>query len=63
MYHNNGETGGPSSEEIHQLMSKRFDGTAPGAQMIRLYVNEYKLVGVLPVKLGSPGDIPPATFE
>ena len=63
MYHNNGEPGGPSSEEIHQLMSKRFNGTAPGARTIRRYVNDYKLVGVSPVKQGSPGNIPPASFE
>ena len=63
MYHNKGGSGGPSSEEIHQLMSKRFDGTAPGARTIRRYVNDYKLVGVSPIKQGSPGNIPPASFE
>ncbi len=26
-------------------------------------MNEYKLVGVLPVQRGSPGNIPPAAFE
>jgi len=31
MYHNKGEPGGPSSEEIHQVVSKQFNGTAPGA--------------------------------
>jgi len=53
-----------SADKVEAANMKRFSGTAgPSARSITCYVNEYKLVGVLPVRRGSPGDFPPAAFE
>jgi hypothetical protein len=39
-----------SADEVEAAIKKRFSGTAgPSARSITPYVNEYKLVGVLPV--------------
>ena len=48
-----------SADEVEAAIKKRFSGTGPSAQSITRYVNEYKLVGVSPVRRGSP----PAAFE
>ena len=52
-----------SADEVGAAIKKRFSGTGPSARSITRYLNEYKLVGVSPVRRGSPGDIPPAAFE
>jgi len=44
-----------SADKVEAAIKKRFSGTAgPSARSITRYVNEYKLVGVLTVRRGSP---------
>ena len=38
-----------SADKVEAAIKKRFSGTGPSARSITRYVNEYKLVGVLPV--------------
>jgi hypothetical protein len=52
-----------SADEVEAAIKTRFAGTGPSARTITRYVNEYKLIGVSPVRRGSPGDIPSAAFE
>ncbi len=52
-----------SADEVEAAIKSRFVRTGPSARTITRYVNEYKLIGVLPVRRGSPGDIPSAAFE
>jgi hypothetical protein len=52
-----------SADEVEAAIKNRFSGTGPSARTITRYVKKYKLIGVLPVRRGSPGDIPPAAFE
>ena len=44
-----------SADKIEAAIKKRFSGTAgPSARSITLYVNEYNVVAVSPVRRGSP---------
>ena len=54
-----------SADKVEAAIKKRFSGTGPSARSITCNVNKYKykLVGVSPVRRGSPGDIPPAAFK
>lgn len=54
---------GMSAEQVAAAINKRYSDLGPCSRSITRYVNEYKLVGVSPVKRGSPGDIPRTAFE
>ena len=48
-----------SAKECEKITKLRYSGVGPTARTIIRYVNAYHLVGTSPLKVGSPGDIPP----
>ena len=54
---------GMSSKQVAAAIKKRYSGLGPSSRSITRYVNKYNLVGVSPVKRGSPGQIPRSAFE
>jgi hypothetical protein len=64
LYHNEQQKeDGMLAKEVEKKIIVQFSGKGPCAQSITWYVNEYHLVGTLPLKAGNPGDIPTHAFK